>query len=366
MRRAYLADVVGAVGEDADDAEGGVHDDDLGVGQQLDDFLDERPAAVRVEEAQRLSARALREAPDAVGDHVLLGGLEEHLGEHGDALVDLVHVGDGLQAAEVRGCPDDLVAGFGPLQLEPLVAVDEGLHGACVCEQVAEGDAVCADVADAPDGLLDQLDDGFLEQADVERDDAFLDQRVDLQGRAGGQVGHAPGGFDLQVRVRLVVDHLDEHGDRVRVDDFLDRRVLVDAQTLAQQDDACVALQQVAFLDHRDVRAQLLDLGVGLQTHQDVRHELRSLGPARQVPERRLCLEARLEPGFGQRVLAGACRGDPEEALLVDHVHALFASDVHDELVSFLVQTGALVAFAELSREKPCSPAATFPEAHFD
>lgn len=66
---------------------------------------------------------------------------------------------------------------------------------------------------------------GAHEQTHEDRDGAFLDHHPCVVARAAGDVGERPRGLELQSRVVIALEELDEFGHHARVDHVLDRRV---------------------------------------------------------------------------------------------------------------------------------------------
>lgn len=76
-----------------------------------------------------------------------------------------------------------------------------------------------------PHRLLANIVVGAHEQANEDRDGTLLDHHAGVVTRAAGDVGQRPGRLELEGRVVVALQELDELGHHARVNNVLDRRV---------------------------------------------------------------------------------------------------------------------------------------------
>lgn len=145
---------------------------------------------------------------------------------------------------------------FAPAHIQdgPKAIIDERLQSGALCclrltqfldqwsedarpqKQVSRLRAVSSNVSEAPDDLLDQLlVFGVLDEPHEVWDYAGVDQVADVVRISGGDVGQAPGGFELETR-ELVMEELEEHVGQVCLDYAVDRGTVFNREKFSEAD----------------------------------------------------------------------------------------------------------------------------------
>jgi len=248
-------------GEVAEGADGGEHDGFTAGAKKIHDerhhtvihhSVDARRGSVA--EIGNGPARIVLDFGDRMGEKALDGG---------NTRLDRVKVGRGLVSAELGQEPDG-VSQRGDVVVVPVEAGEEGVHDTGREDLVANGRAVASHVAEAPCGLLSELLDGILEEADEFRDGAAADDDVGVGGGAGGDVGERPGGVELDVGIGGVEEG-DELLDSSVACEVSEGRALGVTEKAADRPDATADdVGRVARVHHTAEISDLRKHGVGL------------------------------------------------------------------------------------------------------
>ena len=248
MREQLVGVVDAASGDVAEDPNGGNEQPHRGFLEVPDDARDDSAFNNHLY-LVLVGVGVVGDGPAAISDDLLVVelALGDHVAQHWDGVLDVLVLGERAASAEVGERPaavldERLIAEFlGDFdQVDKSSRADDG---------VPVEDAVGGDVADGPDGLLNNAHVGGLQQLNKKRDSSLVDDALALDGGARGDVGQRPGGLQLQLRV-LELLHIPDHlGDQSGVNNRLDGRVLRDGKDLADADHAVVLVEDVALVD---------------------------------------------------------------------------------------------------------------------
>ena len=104
------------------------------------------------------------------------------------------------------------------------------------------------------------------QEFDKDRNSSFLNEDLDVVVFARGDVGEAPGGFELELGVVSLLDEVDELRHKVSVNHSLKRRVFLEGEQSSKADGGEQLVQSVIRVDQSQKLVEISNLYIQKNT----------------------------------------------------------------------------------------------------